>query len=119
MPEKKNNENSITVMVVFLIMTLLFLSTLAGFAWVVSDVRQLSKENKNRIEDIQRSRLESCKTTYEGIREVFKPFFPKEPRTQKQQDALDLFNKKIIELQLKCVRQVSPLAQVNPKGGTT
>lgn len=107
-PEEKDKSGRVIITTVFLIMTLLFLSTLAGFAWVVSNVSDLSKENRNRIEDIQNSRLESCKTTYEGIREVFKPFFPAEPRSVKEQRQLDKFNTKITELKLKCVNQVSP-----------
>lgn len=92
----------------FIIMTLLFLGTLAGFAWVVTNVGDLAKENDNRITDIQTSRLESCISTYEGIREVFKPFFPPPPRTKQQQADLDKFNKTINDLKLKCRKQVKP-----------
>jgi hypothetical protein len=107
-PEHEDKEGRVVIVVVFLIMTLLFITTLAGFAWVVSDVRDLSRENQHRIEDIQRSRLESCRQTYAGIREVFRPFFPTEPLTKQQQKDLDKFNNQITKLQLQCVKQVKP-----------
>jgi membrane-associated HD superfamily phosphohydrolase len=100
------------VIVAFVIVTVIFLATLIGFAWVVTDVQHngthiqnLSVENKNRIKDIQISRIESCKKTYEGIREVFKPFFPKDPKTKRQIENLELFNTTIDNLKKGCEKQ--------------
>lgn len=105
----------------FIIMTLLFLGTLSGFAWVVSDVQSLAKknneivenvkdlvkENKNRITEIQKSRIEACKSTFSGIHKVFEPFFPPPPRTPEQQTNLDKFNKTISDLTQECTKEVA------------
>jgi hypothetical protein len=62
-------------------------AVLVGFGKVVADLQDNSHrigvlvvENSNRIKEIQKSRLESCKRTYNGIREVFLPFFPPPPK---------------------------------------
>jgi hypothetical protein len=106
----------------FILITILFFVTLGSLAWVITDVRdntnarldlvqqnqQLVQENKNRIKDIQQSRIRSCQTTYFGIREVFKPFFPPPPRTVEQQQDLDKFNTTINRLILQCKKQTKP-----------
>lgn len=89
----------------FVLMSVIFFLVLIGFARVVNDVSELTKENEARIADIQSSRTESCKQTYRGIREVFRPFFPKEPRTQKQKKDLSKFNTTITKLQQGCTKQ--------------
>lgn len=60
--------------------------------------------NQNRIKDIQRSRVQSCERTYEGIRMVFKPFLAG-PQTQKQKKNIQKFNNRIDTLKSKCVIQ--------------
>lgn len=112
----------------FVIVTLIFFATLAGFSWLVHDVNNNSErltllvlesetrakqlenlvtENEARIADIQKTRIESCELTYAGIREVFRPFFPQPPRTPKQQADLDKFNSTIVRLQNGCKKQTS------------
>ena len=82
----------------FIAITAIFFGTCIGFAWVVHDVnnnsrqltqlvsdnRQLLKENDARISDIQNARIESCQRTYQGVKEVFSPFFPKPLLTPQQ-----------------------------------
>lgn len=106
----------------FVILTLIFFLILCGFAWLVHDIGEVSQENKrlatanklllventNRITDIQKSRTESCQRTYEGIREVLRPFFPPPPRTETQQANLDKFNDKVDELKTNCTKQTDP-----------
>lgn len=101
-----------TILIIYAVVTLVFLLTVSGFAWVVLDVldlekqnKNLGKENHNRISEIQQSRVDSCKGTYRGIKEVFKPFFPAAPRTNEQQADLDKFNQTINRLQKGCVKQ--------------
>jgi len=110
------------VKLVFVIMTFLFFLILAGFAWVITDIRELSqdtqqlakdsknlsKENQKRINEIQVSRVASCKKTYTGIHEVFEQFFPPPPRTAQQQSDLRKFNSTIINLRQGCVEQTKP-----------
>lgn len=63
--------------------------------------------NSNRVSDIQKSRLASCERTYEGIREVFKPFFPpKGKATPKQLSDQAKFNHTINRLKTRCATQV-------------
>lgn len=94
------------IQLVFGIMVALVIVLLAGVAWAVLDIRDLGKENKTRITEIQASRLESCKQTYAGIHKVFLPFFPPKPRTQKQQDDIDKFDLTITTLTEGCEKQV-------------
>lgn len=110
------------IRIAFFLITGLFFLVLAGFAWIITDIREnqsdikklavtnniLAKENKHRITEIQDSRTESCKTTYDGIGNVFRPFFPPVPRTEKQQEQLDKFNNKIKELKAGCTKQTKP-----------
>lgn len=120
-PEEKQGLTRMQkVEIAFIIMVALFFIILGGFAWVVIDVQHisnknktlvtksddLSRENQKRIADIQRSRIESCRENYEGIRRVFKPFFPPEPRNHLQVEMLDKFNGTINDLKTKCEKQV-------------
>jgi hypothetical protein len=108
----------------FVVLTLIFLAVLIGFGIVIHNVQNNSSkikglvvENTNRIHDIQRSRVESCQRTYEGIRQVFKPFFPDPPRTQKQIDDLEKFNTLINKLKNKCDQQTHTSSV--PRGGNS
>lgn len=99
----------------FVAITVVFLVVLLVFAKLVHDVQSnstrinhLVSQNTQFIFDIQNSRLESCKRTYEGIRKVFKPFSPPKPRTEKQQSNLDKFDKTINHLKAACETQVLP-----------
>lgn len=111
----RGNSISRPVKVAFLIITLIFFLTVAGFAWIVTDVgnnseqvRTLIHENNERIEDIQESRTASCRDTYSGIYEVFRPFFPPVPRTPEQDANLEKFNDTIERLREGCTKQTDP-----------
>lgn len=64
-------------------------------------------QNQQRIADIQKSRTDSCRASYESIREVFTQFFPKNPTRQQRRDRIK-FDNKIDELKKRCVRQTDP-----------
>lgn len=67
---------------------------------------RLTAQNQERINDIQRARVESCEHTYEGVRQVFKPFFrTKTVRTVKEQRNIEKFNARIDELKAGCPLQ--------------
>lgn len=70
----------------------------------IVDIDRLGQENKNRIVDIQEARQASCETTYEGIRKVFRPFFPADP-TPAEQKNLDKFNRTVDDLISDCPQQ--------------
>lgn len=112
----------------FVLLTLLFLLVLGGFAWLLIDIRDVSNqtaelsdrtaklsaatahlalENSKRIEEIQASRGYSCRQTYKGVREVFRPFFKKAPKASIQK-----FNQTVDALIVGCQTQVKP----KPKG---
>lgn len=57
--------------------------------------------------DIQNGRVASCKQTYEGVRQVFQPFFPEkgEPVTKKQKDDIKIFNDTVDRLKANCGKQ--------------
>lgn len=106
----------------FVIMVVIVVAVLSGFGWVVSDVRDLTesnknlaianknllRENSNRINEIQTNRLAACIGTYEGIKQVFQPFFPPPPRSKIQQAQLDKFNKIVNRLKKGCKKKIQP-----------
>jgi hypothetical protein len=96
-PEEKTR----AIRIGFVLLTIIFFFTLAGFAFVV-------RANGHRVDDIQRSRIESCERTYEGVRTVFEQFYPKPPRTQKQMNDIQKFNKTINKLVAGCTAQTDP-----------
>lgn len=62
--------------------------------------------NGERLDDINRDRVVSCVRTYEGVREVFKPFFrAKSQRTRREQRNVDRFNERVDELKARCGQQ--------------
>lgn len=85
----------------FIILTIIFFLILCGFAAV-------ALANRHRVDEIQDSRVKSCQTTYDGIREVFTPFFPDPPRTPEQIDNLNKFNDTIDKLRNRCEVQTRP-----------
>lgn len=99
----------------FIILTIIFFVVLLGFGKLLVDVRNnshridgLVAQNSFRIKEIQKSRIESCKRTYLGVREVFLPFFPPPPRTNKEQANLDKFNRNVHKLVAACAKQTTP-----------
>jgi hypothetical protein len=95
-------------------MTLVFFLISAGFAWIVSDVKDISKdtvhlvaENQKRIAEIEDIQSDVCRTTYEGIRFVFRPFFPPPPRSKEEQAQVDKFNNRIDRLKTRCLAQTN------------
>lgn len=104
----------------FALLTLFFFVITLGFAQVVIDVQSISKDNKvllqknaeltkenqHRISDIQKNRIASCALVFDGIYEVFKPFFPNPPKTKKQIRDLKKFKTTINGLKSKCVKQI-------------
>lgn len=110
------------IKITYAIITLIFFLTTAGFAWLVTDIRDianknvvlaekhltLAKENENRIDDIQVSRVSSCRQTYNGIHDVFLPFFPPQPRTAEQAADVKKFNDTIERLRNGCTKQTKP-----------
>lgn len=74
-----------------------------------TQIRDSVQQNKQRITDIQASRIVSCITTYESFRQVFKPFFPPPGhRTVKQNQDLNKLNKIVVARKKQCVVQVQP-----------
>lgn len=110
------------IIAAFVIMVLIFVTILIGFAIVVTNIRDVSKdanhnaeetvllakENTNRIREIQESRIESCKRTYQGIREVIQSFYPPPPRTQIEQNQINDFESTVVRLRQGCFTQTKP-----------
>lgn len=68
--------------------------------------RELIRANQARTAEIQEARLSSCRQTYEGIREVFRPFFPPAAhRTAEQRRDVRKFNQTIDRRKAQCGRQ--------------
>lgn len=108
----------------FVAITTLFFLILMVFSFDIHDSRNnskrdgrllkstiaLSKANSARIKEIQASRVYSCKRTYRGIREVFKPFIPSKPKTVRQAETIEKFNANIDRLIKGCITQTKPKA---------
>lgn len=83
----------------------------------IRDGRHLAHQNRDRIIDIQRSRLESCKTTYHSFHAVFDPFFPpKGKRNAKQRHDIKQFDAIIAKKIQRCEDQITPPSINPPKG---
>lgn len=90
------------ILFAFGVTTLCFFATLLGFMFLL-------RQNRNRIEDIQESRITSCQRTYLAFEEVFNPFFPsKEVATKKQLDELERFHQQVVKLVGDCQYQTRP-----------
>ena len=64
-----------------------------------------TKRNRDeRIAQIQQARVESCRRTYEGVREIFQPFLHPDgdPRAQRN---VRVFNHRIDSLKNACGQQ--------------
>jgi hypothetical protein len=75
--------------------------------WLIVHVQNdVNKKNHERIEDINSDRVVSCKRTYEGVREVFRPFLPPvKKRTAEQAKDINTFNHRINFLKRHCPTQ--------------
>lgn len=128
MTENGTKHKANHIKISFTVLTILFVLTLAGFAWILTDVRDLSHknarlsartaqlviENQHRVNDIQNSRVKSCKRTYEGVREIFAPFFPKKHhRTKTEKANINKFNHTITFLRNRCSKQTRPIKSSN------
>lgn len=82
----------------------LILTALLNTALIV----ELVTTNGDRIDDIQRARVESCRRTYEGVRQIFQPFLAKSP----DRKGVQIFNSRVDDLKAQCPAQV----HVNPGG---
>jgi hypothetical protein len=113
-----------SVKIAFVILTLVFFLTVVGFMKVVIDVRNLSedsikqgknyirltKENKRLINEIQKSRISSCKKTYDGIKEVVHvSFFRNRPLTEERKIFLIKFDKIITDFKKGCTTHIKSL----------
>jgi hypothetical protein len=122
--EKRQERHARKIKLSFVLMSLLFVLVLSGFAWLLLDIRDVSTrtqhlaqktaklstttahltlENTKRIAEIQASRNFSCKQTYRGVRKVFKPFFTKSPPA-----IVRKFNRTVNKLIAGCESQVKP-----------
>jgi hypothetical protein len=128
--EKRQEKHAKKIKTSFVLLTLLFFLVLGGFAWMLVDIRDVStrtatlslqtakltaktahltRENTKRIAEIQASRNYSCRQTYRGVRQVFRPFFVGAPEAQ-----IKKFNRTIDTLIAGCQTQVKPKSK--PKG---
>ena len=88
-----------TVLFGYLVLAIGVLLALAG-------VWSALQQNQNRVSDLQAARVASCVQTYNGVRQVFKPFFrTKSVRTAKEQRNIDKFNRRINQLIASCPEQ--------------
>lgn len=102
----KRKRISKSIIVSFVVVVIIFFAILFGFSILLTRTNDLSQQNKDRIVDIQSSRVDSCKQTYESFHKVFKPFIPPPPRAKKQQEDLDKFNAIISKLKKGCTKQI-------------
>lgn len=86
---------------------------LAGFlilaAGLVYAIHTQSVQTSQRVAEIQHSRIVSCRQTYEGVRQVFLPFFPpRKDRTKDQRYLVRKLNTTVDRLKDRCRQQTTP-----------
>jgi hypothetical protein len=111
---KPTRHDYITIRVAFMALTCVFLLTLMGFLWLLKethdlavDTRTLSEANIQRVRENRNNSIKSCKANIEGVRQIFKPFFPRTPTTLEQKKVIIKFNHRIDELKKNCKKQLS------------
>lgn len=72
----------------------------------LADVQRLGHQNHQLILRIQQGRLESCRRTYEGIRQAFQPFFARSRLSPEGRRDVRTFNRRINALQAQCPAQI-------------
>lgn len=81
----------------------------ATVLFLVYQNRQQAQHNSDRINDIQASRIESCRANYNALLQAFAPFKPKkdDPNTPRDevQDFKD-FTNNLIKKKSHCIQQV-------------
>jgi hypothetical protein len=109
------------IVVSFLAVTIAFVVGLAWIVHVQDDVNrknhdritdlvrlqlEVNRKNQARVNDIQHDRVVSCRRTYEGVREIFKPLLPPPPKlTVRERRNLRIFNHRIDQLKAHCPGQ--------------
>lgn len=86
-------------------------ATIAGAALylVTRENARFGEQNREFILKVQGSRLEACKRTYEGVRQIFQPLLPPiKERTPEQVADIKIFNDRINELKQECPKLVEP-----------
>jgi hypothetical protein len=123
MPTREQIQQSkfITIRVAFLLLTLVFVLSLIGFLWLLKSTHDLAEDTAklgrvNRVlifrsaerekKDKENS-ITSCKRNIEGIRLVFRPFFPSPPLTLEERKIIRKFNSRINFLKNHCSKEFS------------
>lgn len=84
------------ITIAFGLITLLFFSIVLGFSLSV-------RENTQRIQDIQESRIASCKQTYTALRDVFNGYvIPNVQLNDRGLTAIEKFNDQVNSLRDGC-----------------
>lgn len=124
MDTENNGEDRVrtnAIRVAFLLLTCVFVLALLGFLWLARETHDLAEENvrlgkANRalILDNQRqdkadiaNSIRLCRQNLEGVRQIFKPFFPPPPVTPEVQERLTKFNNRVDGLKRGCARQLN------------
>ena len=68
-------------------------------------VHDIERNRDERLAQIQKARIQSCKLTYEGVRRVFQPFIPNHA-TGPERERVRKFNDRIDELKRDCKNQI-------------
>lgn len=117
----------VTIRLAFIALTAIFVATLIGFAYLLDETRDLSRQtraltiqtaqlgvNNRRLifENAERDRLYRinavivCKENIEGVRQIFRPFFPNPPKTLRQTEILEKFNGRVNLLKNNCSKKL-------------
>lgn len=88
-------------------MTALWIVSAVGWIYTYEANKHRTSDNRERIADVQASRVESCERTYNAIQAIFQPFFPHGKSATPQQLAqLDKFQTLIDKKTRECKVQV-------------
>ena len=114
--EQRDEVGANTIRIAFILLTIVFVLSLFAFIFLLNRTQdlaqstaQLGKINNslitaNTIRDRQdkENSIRRCRRNLEGVRLIFKPFFPKPPLTNEQTYRINLFNSRVNELKRGC-----------------
>lgn len=120
--EMSQNSKYLTIRVAFLLLTLVFVLSLLCFLWLFKSTHDLAEDtaslgranhdllikSQKRDKQYREDSVVLCRKNIEGVRQVFKPFFPPKPLTLEQKAAITKFNRRVNLLKNGCNKPNKP-----------
>ncbi len=124
---KEKQSAYVTVRLAFIALTCVFIVTLIGFLFLLDRTHTLAETakdlsiktavnqkinrrliilNAKRDQKDRVTYVSICRKNIEGVRLIFKPFFPSPPATLQQRKTINKFNDRVNTLKNRCKKQL-------------